>query len=241
MLLYQADLRFRCEHMERLIAELRAKDEHDDKTHIQIFRMAWEAGMHDKEFWHDEFEEPADALDRKKKTTSQVIGQDAKVAASSGQHLAVTLPNPSPVPFQPMVPMAAYEARPAKRQRGKSHRVANGRYITNRSDIPLCAGFQRGQCGAALQGGLCPVDHVSIHQCCRCLSDRHGGESPECPNANKDVPDDRQQQQQHGKGKGVGKPSVQQPWNNFKAGGKAKGFGKNKGFGKGKGWNWWGW
>ena len=100
------------------------------------------------------------------------------------------------------------------------HNVKDGRYVTSRRGIPLCSGFQTGACGEHLQG-RCPVDRSHGHQCNRCLSDQHGGDTGACSKT---------------------APATPYTSEGASFGGHGKGKGKNKGKGKGsKGKSYKGW
>ena len=72
----------------------------------------------------------------------------------------------------------------------RAHNVdSQGHFTTNRAWKPLCAKFQQGLC----TGTPCPENPSQQHQCNRCLSQHHGGESGLCG------------QDKGGKGKGKGK------------------------------------
>ena len=70
----------------------------------------------------------------------------------------------------------------AKSQKTKgADRDANGEFSTNRKGYTLCAGFNAGLCtGRPSNGGFCPADGTSKHQCTFCL-DSHP--RVKCPKA----------------------------------------------------------
>ena len=92
--------------------------------------------------------------------------------------------------------------------------ASSGPHSANRRNTPLCDAFQHSACGPPAPGNKCPNDSSKVHQCSRCLSDRHGADS--CPGS----------KGKSGKGKRGSKG---------KTGKGKKGKGKN-GKGKGKGW-----
>ena len=65
-------------------------------------------------------------------------------------------------------------AAPPKKQRGEDKSViVNGLYIKNRNGTKLCEGFQTGACGGVVNN-RCAKDHISAHQCAKCLDNSHG-------------------------------------------------------------------
>ena len=132
--------------------------------------------------------------------------------------------------------MAAIGDRGQKRQHTESDRggaepgmIKDGRYITTRKGLHICPAFQAGTCGGHVHG-RCPVDRSMGHQCNRCLSDQHGGDTGAC---SKSVGGAAPGGQSKGKGKNKGKGSAafQGSWN-----GSAHAFKGGKGGKGGKGW-----
>ena len=56
----------------------------------------------------------------------------------------------------------------------KVHRASNGVYTHNRRGMPLCQEFQTGNCYST-SGIFCPVHNGAVHQCNKCLAEKHGG------------------------------------------------------------------
>ena len=67
-----------------------------------------------------------------------------------------------------------------KKGGGGQSNIVDGRYIIGKSGLKLCPRFQRNACHS--QGaGSCPYGPNWCHQCDLCLSQAHGGYSPDCP------------------------------------------------------------
>ena len=177
-MLYQADVRCRHEHMERL----RRKLDRDAATAAALGKTPavpfsrdtpWEAvfaaACVDTEFWRHQFEEPAFLVLNRTGNLQDMVSGEAPVA-----HLAQT-----PGSSQPPAPRAGTDKRSSSFQLDerpqKVHRVVNSRYTHNRKNRPLCPDFQSGTCTASTNG-LCPRDRRLAHQCDHCLDTTHGGD-----------------------------------------------------------------
>ncbi len=129
----------------------------------------------------------------------------------------------------------------------KYHIVANGAFTHNRAGLKLCEGVQSGQCSGSTSYGRCPRNGEQVHQCCKCLDNRHGATSPtNCtwspspspPNemfyltSLSQSPGAKGNWSKGGKGggKGGGKSDWSKGWNNWQ---KGEGWGKGGGWGKG--------
>ena len=222
MLLYQADTRFRMEHLERTRRLTVAKHELallGGSTTLydaaKPWKQSWVDGMADKEWWADEFVEPAMLFLTRTARLNQFLGGDAPIsgsASSSGpQEAAAPNPNKRSAPPTMVYPEGSNKrmiAAPPRVQPGAT--IVNGLYTTNRSGTPLCGPFQTGACGNALRDGMCPADRSSSHQCQRCLGNNHGLNN--CPYSS--MPLSNKSKRSHlgsskgggkGKGKGGGK------------------------------------
>ena len=227
-LLYQADVRFRMEWVERLAIELEIQHEKDHPgTSLDPavkWRTAWRKGLDDDKFWNREFYDVAVAIALKLKKKNDADGGDARSANSVREHVATT--STDNTTYRDMISAASwnhggsgnqYNGPSLKKQRiaaaaAEGHpKVVDGVFVTTSSGAGICDGWNAGTC---TQRGYCP-HNKGARQCKLCLRSDHGACDPNCPN------------------KDGAKP---------KKVGKGKGKGKSKGVGKGKGkWNIWGW
>lgn len=181
--IYQADVRCRLEHMERIRRTLQAdhdkaeaagKDTDFDKD--RPWNATWMRTIADEAFWREEVTEPALLILAKITQPSEIVQGDAKVSnAGSGSDIRETAPGPAR--------MAADQddrgLRPRKQNRtGRVHQVADGRYTHNRTGFRLCSGYQSGQCRDATQGVWCSHQWDTVHQCNKCLGTHPGDRCP---------------------------------------------------------------
>ena len=97
----------------------------------------------------------------------------------------------------------------SKRQKdfNKVHKTGeDGLFSHNRRDVPLCPGFQKGQCHSRAGSSACPKDRSLVHQCAKCLHEKHGAER--CSNDMAAEPPSKRLK--GGKGKGKGKKGKSQ-------------------------------
>ena len=200
VILYQADVRARLEHIERVrrwgLQEHRSAQALG-QAHPFDPAKPWEwslrAVVDDNNYWRRELEEPAILVLARAAKMATMVDGDAPVANS---HSAAA----ASVPAAPMAsggsssrPKAGARTRPPK-----VHVVdSQGHFTQNRRGFKLCAAFQQNQCEAAGPYNKCPRDSSAVHQCGKCLSPGHGQAS--CPNAAGREPPP------HRKGKGKGK------------------------------------
>ncbi len=162
--IYQADVRMRSEQMERI---RRRGDEESAAavsaggTHAMAagrpWDWVWAEAVKDLVFWRIELEEPAQLM----------LLRGSRSSASSGQV----------APSQPASQkrIAEHSDGPAKRHRQERHHHVDGNiFRSNRAGKGLCEDFNRGQCGAAVRGGVCPKNAKYVHHCSRCLEQTHG-------------------------------------------------------------------
>ncbi len=199
-LLYQADVRCRSEHLERVRRRLEvgmAAAKAQGVTRCQEFdpdrpwEGVWKAAAADGEFWRKQFEEKAFLMRLHLASPGTAVTGDAPVQGRSG-------------PGQPSQSKPKKATRPAPEPNSdrpaKFHRVAEGMYTHNRQGKKLCEGFQTGACPYQPGRNWCPSQRDAVHQCSRCLSQMHGAHRPfECQ-AKPVEPKGR-----GGKGKGQGK------------------------------------
>jgi len=197
--IYQADVRCRGEHMERIRRrgdEARAKAEAAGGSHpldpARPWDWVWGEACDDVAFWRVELEEPA----------LLALTRGRMQPGLATQNLATPLPTKRVMvtddagPF-PKVP--------------KIHSVNGNVFTSNRKGHRICVGYNEGTCMKTSNGRRCPKDSGAIHQCNRCLSDGHGAQS--CPRtdhpATKEPPAPRRPGGRGGKGKGRGKGKYQ--------------------------------
>ena len=201
-LLYQADVRCRQEHMERVRRTLEhgaAAANAEGKAAAFPFNPkrpwdgVWSAAIKDFVFWRREFGEPALLILSRGSRLQDMVSGEAPVGEDQSKALRT-----APQAAEGGAKRKA-QAPPPTQPVQKAHKVADGVYTHNRRDQPLCPDFQSGQCQRG-QGLFCPRHRGQVHQCNKCLDTRHGGGS--CQAAPK-APSSR-------KGKGKGKGGKQQ-------------------------------
>ncbi len=198
--LYQADVRCRSEHMERVRRrgeEERAVVAAAQGVHAMEADRPWDwvfgEVLRDSQFWHLEVEEPSLLLLNRTRSLGDLLTGESPVGD---------------VGKRPAPGIIGDEPRP-KKPKGQVHHNVNGNlFTTNRRNIGLCAEYQDGTCLSDGNSNDCPRTAGMRHQCARCLAPNHG--SSTCPRA--DYP------ATFAKGKGGGK----------KGGDKGKGKAKGK-------------
>ena len=192
LLLYQADTRFRQEHVDR--CRRRAESSHEKARSaggttefepLRPWNLAYQLGTQDSgglgSWWHKEYSEIAVLILTRTDSLSSFLGGDAPVTVT-GRAIPEALaeaPVSKPVkrPFSsPAVPPSTPSLdRPTKKKKAKTGvaQTSNGKYVTNKSGTPLCSAFQLGSCVRG-GGGRCPRDESKAHQCDLCLSRDHG-------------------------------------------------------------------
>ena len=184
--LYQADCRMRKTRIARIRRRgaseaLKAREEGHDHP---FNRMPWDwafrqavSPAEQADWWKNEFVEPAGLLLSGAIKESDVVDGDEPIESSSRGPPVATL---SP-PRAARNPGRHVDEPPAKRARqsgvARSHRLDDSGLLThNRQNKELCKGWQAGQCGPFNPRSIvCPVDTRNVHQCCKCLSPKHGG------------------------------------------------------------------
>ena len=203
LLLYQADSRFRSEHLirtKRLLADAHARARDAGGTTAFTVDRPWSfsmsTGLNDATWWQHEFTEPAMMLMARTASLESVVSFDAPVRASGGAHTIAP-----PISHQVMEYGAGV---PKKRKDSDLSRITNGEYTANRSGNALCAAFQTGACGQFVGNHMCPTDRTKKHQCSICLDSSHGKAS--CTKTAKEPHTKvRKVGGKGGKGKGKGK------------------------------------
>jgi hypothetical protein len=193
--IYQAEVRFRREMLERVREEQSNKlDSALEAGGIYPFDPVrpWDrcfdaavTGRQWIQYWADHVSTPALLILVKAANSDSFLGGDAQVAIGASHHLATvynTAVTDAPQPgrrtpggagsgaVKREAPDSAHVAKKPKAEKG--HHVAGGLYTANRTGMKLCAGFQTGAC----KGNKCPRSEA--HQCDRCLDPRHGASHP---------------------------------------------------------------
>ena len=197
-LLYQADVRARSDHLNRLARKAREEKraaEEEGSRHPYNREKPWEYPwrqlvLHSSDFWEREFKEPAHAVRMKWKELHEELDGDAPVASSLP---ASSLTTGTCVPTStaqktatniPPVPDATHE-RPARAKRPAlaimdaapcAEEWLLGWRRSNNQGTSLCCGFQHGTCTSAVKS-RCSKDGKKAHQCAICLDNRHGAKA----------------------------------------------------------------
>ena len=176
-LIYQADVRARLEHFERVCRRLRAAYERNPNamdlmgfTPERPWNAVFQKVMDDHSFWHKELELPASSMLRP--VASKTDG-DAPIA-----------PPPQPSSKRRRDDEDAEDRRkpprttPRQAPWQRAHHVSGDGSIftTNRKNFQLCEAFQTGACASNGKSVICPKDPSKAHQCNRCLGPSHGSE-----------------------------------------------------------------
>jgi hypothetical protein len=177
LILYQADVRARLEHLERMRREGASLVAAGAPTGKHTFNpeQPWDWCLRqvtaDTDFWRHEMEEPAIIVLAKAGSLSTMIGGDAPVSS-----IASSSSGPAP---QQQGAAARYDKKaPSKRPRGGNGHYTDGagQYSANRRGTKLCNDFQAGTCQPEVKG-RCPRDGSCTHQCAKCLSPSHGAKA----------------------------------------------------------------
>ncbi|CAK0822753.1 unnamed protein product [Prorocentrum cordatum] len=174
LVIYQADVRCRLEHMGRLKRNLC-----DDELAAQPWTHVWRKAVADTDFWNRELDKRATLIMAEAASLSGMVAGDAPASSRGDDTVAAPIianamgtPR-GEAPKRPALPPPGYP-RPAKQAKGpKQHTVVNGEYPTNRAGITLCRNFQSNSCDSGI-GTICPRDRSRAHQCSKCLSPGHG-------------------------------------------------------------------
>lgn len=211
-IIYQADVRARLEHVERL--RRRGEQEYTAAQSAGLthpfepatpWNWVWKELCNDYNFWNREIIEPCMLYLAKTTNMANLVDQDAPVAKGATAVTSTTTSTAPPPPAAP--PSSASSPRSGgatKRQRGpdvREHRVGDdGNFTHNRRGIELCKLFQSGECTDCDARGFCARNPSRRHQCAKCLSDRHG--AARCP---VEAPRPPRQNHKGGKGRGRGR------------------------------------
>ena len=217
-IIYQADVRARLEHMERLrrvaveeAARAVTAGGHHEFDIDKPWNYVWAKMVDDATFWRKEIEEPCVLVLAKTTSLPSMIGGDAPAASSGGgtsrSQQQVITPGTSSAHYRGGD--IGISDGPMRKKMRQHNQRSSGHLNTNRSGHALCAGFNAGTCLELMpgaQGYKCSRDPNKVHQCSKCLSTEHGASSCNRPAA-------RQPREgkghKSGKGKGKGKPKSQ--------------------------------
>jgi len=197
-LVYQADVRMRLEHAERVRrrgesekANATAAGLHHDYVDKNPWEWVWSKMPEESRFWREELEEPCMLVLARTGSLQQMVQGDAPVANDSGQGSTGGTNDSSRGKKK-------HPASPSGFQ--KVHNVTEGIYTTNRRGLPLCQDFQRGMCDSIDANRRCRKNGNDVHQCNKCLCPDHGGR--DCGKAPRMFSEGKGKK---GKGKGRGK------------------------------------
>ena len=180
-LVYQAEVRARLEHLERVRrvgAAEAAQAKESNISHSFDESRPWDWALRkcadDVLFWRRELEDAAMLVKVHISKLSDTIGNDANIASIVDSTVPVTNNRQQ----HPPPPHHGHE-RPVKKQRmaagDKVHNSdGDGNLTSNRRGTPLCSGFQDGSCPYNKANIRCPKNKDCVHQCARCLSASHG-------------------------------------------------------------------
>ena len=193
-LLYQADTRARKELAERVRRKLASEYQEVTAAAQAVggtvvhpydpaapWRSVWKQMPKEYAFWKREVEDPSLMIATHAKDGSAVLSGEAPTVAKPALHmsdahsshgigLGPPLANAHPSPSHPAPPPTK---KPRKAMEDKYYnKDANG-WTTNRSGVPLCAGFTAGTCTDR------PCPQGNAHQCSKCLANDHRASA--CP------------------------------------------------------------
>ena len=205
--IYQADVRCRLEHMERIRRTL--QNDHDkakqaggttDFDEARPWNLVWMKAASDETFWREEVNEPALLILAKVTQATELVDGDARVnAASAHGDLREVRPTPARLATpQDVDRQRGLRPRNANRT-GRVHNIADGKYTHNRTGYKLCAEFQTEQCKDTTQGVWCAHQWDTVHQCNKCLGTHPGAR---CPHSEMQTPSFVRKSEGKGKGKG---------------------------------------
>ena len=198
---YRADVRCRLEHMPRLrrkleadyaVAKAAGRQAEVPFKEDMPWDSVWDAAIKDSNFSTDNFERAANLVLSRAQSANRHVEGDAPVAPP-GQRQVPAPPAPPrpPAAGHPQPGGAPGPKRPHEDNSGarntrrktleKAHNVKDGHFVTNRSHVRLCYGFQTGECVTQGRGVACEKNPNFVHQCSRCLDTAHGSSHPtEC-------------------------------------------------------------
>ena len=189
VILYQADVRARLEHSERIrrqgaallsAAAVAANCPYDPS---QPWDYVFRELTLDHRWWHQEFEANALLIKSHVDTIGKHVGPDADGIRRSGANssTASLRSEDPPKQRQPAQGKRNRQSQPPTRGAGPTPAKldANGKFIANRKGAPLCHDYQTGKCTeSSLVNGwpMCARNPRLAHQCANCL-----GQHPSAP------------------------------------------------------------
>jgi len=184
LLLYQADTRFRLEHIERTrrnLADAHQKAVMASGTTPYEVKRPWnytfQVSLNDASWWALEFVEPAMLFITRSSALSSLVSGEAPILGITGRSNSVEQTSGPSRSTNRKDNGPSNSASPGKRPKLKQHHVVEGKYTANRAGDKLCADFQTGKCGGTVGEARCPVNRDMVHQCARCLARGHGEHS----------------------------------------------------------------
>ena len=177
-LIYQAESRMRAEQMERLRRGVEEKwtTAKDGGFPAMVefnpekpWDAAWRAACEDTRWWKKELEDTAEDIKDKVRQLPDAVDSDAPVSGARGTKRTMSLPPPPPVQERPL--------RQPGGKKSRVHNVVDGMFTTNRSEDPICKGWQDGTCTESL-GKWCSKNWGQVHQRAKCSDTRHGAHYP---------------------------------------------------------------
>ena len=175
---YQADVRCRLEHMERVRRNLAANAKRATEHGVQLevtydakkpWDSVWAAAIDDAKFWTEELERPATLVLARAQSLAEHVDGDAPIIKGIGGGDMAQGSQRDKRAAPATVPERRVKSRP-----DKVHAVAEGLFTQNRRGFTLCAGFQNGSCVNQGPGIRCEKDSTMSHQCAKCLDPKHG-------------------------------------------------------------------
>ena len=178
VLLYQADVRFRSEHILRVRRELAAAHEKARAAGnttpydpARPWNYAMEVGIKDMSWWNNEMRDPAMLLLAKADQIGNFVGGDAPISASHGMASHVTFPHSD----WSHNDYGAGNNNHGKKRKPTKNDPGNGRSQGSHGQgQSVCAAFQTGACTVNGKGNSCSVDPSKIHHCEWCGKPGHG-------------------------------------------------------------------
>ena len=206
-LLYQADVRTRLEHMDRVrrnatiehaAAKLGGKDTAFEEK--RPWNFVWGAVCADTQWWKNELEDPALLVLAKAARLGEVVAGDAR--ANGAPQVSHSPAHPQQLQQRSgrgQQSVSSNSDRSRSRMGAREHNVKDGKYVTNRQGSKMCEGFQSGSCTETAYGMWCAKNTSEVHQCNICLGNHRGNQ---CTNTS--IPDTGASRGKSGGGKGKG-------------------------------------
>jgi len=177
------------------------------------WRYVWSNAVLDASFWLREVQEKCILLITKSTSQDTVLEGDVLISGVGGSlpsqigggHPLSRDRSPRRNTTPPPEQSRKGQDKGSKRgdERGRQHNIgADGLFTTNRVGRELCLTFRRGECQQSVRGS-CPNRLDLVHQCAKCLDQRHGATHPTACTAVAKPP-----QKGRGGGKGRGRGEI---------------------------------